>query len=814
MTELFSYIREAGPVAHRNGYPLVPIDPNGKKPVPTYRDWPNNPLSQNQYIHRDPREGLGIILGYGEMPLTALDFDLPFEKAATAVRRTLLQRFPCLHKALFRVGAAPKFAIIARASESGFKKAYTPWFSVSGGGLREDGTCGRLEILNRGQQVVAFHTHPGTKQPYRYEFPEGDDPFRDQDEIRTPLNTPVADLPVLTHQMLDAILTTTVEVLESLKLRVVQKAAPGKLLTTEAQDLEDALTPHKPVGLSIVEIREVFCRLEWDWDAYDPWIEGGMRICHETTGSEEGLALWVELSSTSPNFKGDGDCRTHWRSFRRFTDHALTMWPLARRVRRNSVMATELSDTGLYYRSLEFFGDRLAFFPDMGSSAVFKPDGGYWAIYAAEEHIEESIFQEIVLDGLSREADAETNETRKASILKFQAACKNAPVSVQDRMLKMLKRTTAYNMRRSDFDQSPKYLGVQNGVVNLETMTLEPNTPDKRVLFRAATEFDPSATCPLWDRSFALWFKQNPELIPYLYKVFGQALTGELRETAAYFFVGTGANGKSVCLNTLFNLFGDYSVTLSAATITKGPKTAAGGARADLSKLVARRFAILSETSEQLRIDAASFKALTTKDPQPFRAPYAQEEGVLRPTFTTFIGTNYPPVIEDDGFAVWRRIKLINFKSDFVNDPELAPLLDKGLTDKLSAEWPGILNRILEGLVAYREEGLIDPPEVVADVSEYRAEQDVVGAWVEGYLVKNPMARVSTRLLYESFRQAQLAAGEAYVMSQRALTERLKRRFGIGAFRKSHGIVYLRGYELASAPNTPDDFSDLTPVES
>ena len=810
MTDKHSFMRDDGPVAHRNGYPLVPLDPNGKKPVPTYRDWPNNPLSVNQYVHRDPREGLGVILGYGEAPLTALDFDLPYEKAANAVRRGLLMRFPVLKEALFRVGKAPKFAIIARAAESGYKKAFTPWFSVSGGWMTEDGTCGRLEVLNRGQQVAILHIHPETRAPYRYEFPEGDDPFRDQSEIKTPLNTDVSELPVLTHEMIDAILTATVEILDSIKMKPVAKAAPGKLLTTAEQDLEDELTPHRSVGLSIAEMRQLFEDLDWDFDSYDPWIEAGMRICHETSGSPEGLDLWSELSSRSGKFKGDADCRKHWVSFRRFTGHALTMWPLARRVRKNVVYATELSDTGLHYRVMEIFGDRLAFFPDTGASAVFDKEQGRWVTFAAEAKIATAIF-DVIIDGLSKEAENETNEDRRAAILKYQAKCKQAPSAVQDRIIKLLKRVPAYNVRRTDFDENPKYLGVKNGVVNLETMTLEPNTPDKRVLFTANVDFDPAARCPLWDKSFALWFKKNPEMIPYLYKVFGQAITGENVEAAAYFFVGGGANGKSVCLDTLYSILGDYSTPLSAATITKGGKVTPGGTRSDLAALVGRRFAVLSETSEQLNIDSAAIKSLTTRDPQAFRVPYAQEQGELRPAFTMFIGTNYPPIIDDDGFAIWRRIKLVHFKSDFVRDPELAPLLDKKLTDKLIAEGPGILNRILEGLAAYRKEGLKDPKEVADATARYRDDQDIVGAWIEGYLVKDENSRLSTRNAYESFRQAQLSAGEKFVMSQRALTMRLAKRLGDDAFKKSHGIKYLIGYSLAGAPTFDEDEPEKDP---
>ena len=51
----------------------------------------------------------------------------------------------------------------------------------------------------------------------------------------------------------------------------------------------------------------------------------------------------------------------------------------------------------------------------------------------------------------------------------------------------------------------------------------------------------------------------NEELQRYLARMAGYALTGATTEQALFFLYGTGANGKSVFLNTLAAVLGDYA---------------------------------------------------------------------------------------------------------------------------------------------------------------------------------------------------------------------------------------------------------------
>jgi len=60
-----------------------------------------------------------------------------------------------------------------------------------------------------------------------------------------------------------------------------------------------------------------------------------------------------------------------------------------------------------------------------------------------------------------------------------------------------------------------------------------------------------NADCPRWKAHLRRILNDDPDLISYLQRVLGYALTGSTREHALFFGYGTGANGKGVTVNTI-----------------------------------------------------------------------------------------------------------------------------------------------------------------------------------------------------------------------------------------------------------------------
>ena len=84
---------------------------------------------------------------------------------------------------------------------------------------------------------------------------------------------------------------------------------------------------------------------------------------------------------------------------------------------------------------------------------------------------------------------------------------------------------------------------------------------------------------------------------------------------------------------------------------------------------------------------------------------------------------NHRPVITDDSFGFWRRVRLVPFECTFAKHPTLA--------DELTAEAPGVLRWAVEGCVAWHRTGsLTNPERVERTTADYAADSDILGEFL------------------------------------------------------------------------------------
>jgi len=98
--------------------------------------------------------------------------------------------------------------------------------------------------------------------------------------------------------------------------------------------------------------------------------------------------------------------------------------------------------------------------------------------------------------------------------------------------------------------------------VDLRTGCMRPHERADRMTKIASATLVPGSTCPTWLCFLEQVTGGDAELQSYLQRVFGYCLTGATSEYALFFPYGTGANGKSEFVNTLFTLLGDYAANV------------------------------------------------------------------------------------------------------------------------------------------------------------------------------------------------------------------------------------------------------------
>lgn len=333
-------------------------------------------------------------------------------------------------------------------------------------------------------------------------------------------------------------------------------------------------------------------------------------------------------------------------------------------------------------------------------------------------------------------------------------------------MIAIAKSFSAIAVTHDKLDANPWLLNVENGTFDVEAGALRDHRRADLLTKLAPVQYDASATCPKWDAFLLRAMGGSVELVAYLQRMVGYALTGSVREHVLGFFFGGGANGKSTFLSTVHALLGDYAAPASRGLLFRGK-----GERhsTELATLHGRRFVTCSEIGAGQAFDEALVKDLTGGDPINCRR-MREDEWTFLPTHKLFIAGNHKPVVRGDDEGIWRRMRLIPWT---VAIPEHER--DKALPDKLRAELPGILAWAVRGAIAWQQTGLGEPPAVKTATADYRSESDVVGQFFAAHLAFEPEGRVARKALRETYEEWCEEQG-AEPLGARRFAERLRAR--------------------------------------
>jgi putative DNA primase/helicase len=289
-------------------------------------------------------------------------------------------------------------------------------------------------------------------------------------------------------------------------------------------------------------------------------------------------------------------------------------------------------------------------------------------------------------------------------------------------------------------DANPMLLNVFNGTVDLTTGTLRAPNPADLITKMAAVAMDPNATCPRWT-SFLERVLPDPEVRACVQRDVGYGMTGDVSEQVLFFNYGGGANGKSTLFETMIAMLGDYAMTAAPDLLLVTKEVHPTG----IADLHGARLVVSTEVEQNRRLNEALVKQLTGGD--RIKARYMRQDFFeFDPTHKLFLYANHKPVIRGTDHAIWRRIQLIPFT---VTIPEADK--DRHLPARLGREVPGILNWALAGCLDWQKKGLAPPPAVTNATSDYRAEMDVMGGWIDDSCISIEVAVAGATELYNNY---------------------------------------------------------------
>jgi len=312
------------------------------------------------------------------------------------------------------------------------------------------------------------------------------------------------------------------------------------------------------------------------------------------------------------------------------------------------------------------------------------------------------------------------------------ALAKHAAATQQRQRLEAMIALTQSELpiQVEDLDRDDGLLNLENGTLDLRTLTLRDHRREDRLTKLAPVALDGNAGCPTWMAFVDRVFGGDLELIAFMQRAVGYTLTGNVGEHVFFLLYGTGANGKTTLINTLAAMLGDYAKTVRVEALLASERSRTGAPNEDVANLFGVRLASTSEPDEQFRLNEALIKALTGGDTISARR-LNEQLFEFRPSHKIWLAANHKPEIRGVDEGIWRRVMFVPFEVTIPPEER-----DHDLPDKLKAELPGILNWAVDGLRAYHDQGGLKPPErVQAATAEYREEQDILADFIKAECV-------------------------------------------------------------------------------
>ena len=236
-------------------------------------------------------------------------------------------------------------------------------------------------------------------------------------------------------------------------------------------------------------------------------------------------------------------------------------------------------------------------------------------------------------------------------------------------------------------DENKLLLGFENGVYDFKHKCFRHGLPEDYISFTTKTNYVPyDSTNPeqqaIKDEidDFMEKVFPNEELREYMWDHGASTLIGENINQKFIIYTGVGGNGKSIWVDLINLVLGDYADKINIALLTQKRKSI-GGPTPEIAKLKGRRFVSMDEPSAGDELNEGIMKQMTGGDEMEGRAMYAKKMLKFVPQFELTCCTNHLFTIKSTDKGTWRRIRQVDFRAEFV-DPEIYEIKKaQGLTE-------------------------------------------------------------------------------------------------------------------------------------
>lgn len=347
-----------------------------------------------------------------------------------------------------------------------------------------------------------------------------------------------------------------------------------------------------------------------------------------------------------------------------------------------------------------------------------------------------------------------------------------------------------------DMDQEPLLFACANGTYDLLHGTFtEGGNPEDYLTVSSATEYDPDATCPRWEKFIHEILGGEEDVVDYVHRLLGYSASGlKIEHLFVVLFGPHGRNGKSTLINVLSKVLGPLVNKINSEMLMAQRFGANANAPSpEKMDCKGRRYLWASETSKGQNFAHDKVKEWSGGEPIKGRGLQDKFMTEFWPTWVLYLLCNDLPKAPPNDNGFWSRIRVVLFPNSYESictEPHHRPV-DKDLEKQLIGEGSGIINWLIKGFEKWNEDGLNPPEKILRESLKYRNEVDDLKEWIdtECDVSKEEDFKEGATILYSKYRTWWEQHNTTRAMNQRDFSDQLQAK-GFKKY-KSGKIFYL-----------------------
>lgn len=416
-------------------------------------------------------------------------------------------------------------------------------------------------------------------------------------------------------------------------------------------------------------------------------------------------------------------------------------------------------------------GDPIRYISDLDRWANYDSTMGIWKINPNANN--SALTPQIKQIATILNANAKTDSDLKITNI-YKTQRKISPA------VSMMKYHELITISTDDLNKHTNLLNCENCVIDLETGKTYQHAPcidfnGEMAHFSqmARAEYRPNYHNEIVEK-FLREIQPDEETLHALLMWLGYAFTGECNEEKFLFMDGDGGNGKGTFTKSVLYIANSYGCSFPVGAILKQKSYDVNAATTAFNMLVGKRISISEEIPANAPLDAAKIKLLSGNDPIPIRPLFEEYKVHENPTHTMFFsGNNLPEIGDVHDPGIQRRLRRIQFKQSFRNNPNLL-LKQQLMTPDARAGW---LSLIVKYAQLWYKDGLPESDEMKQAVKSYYDSQDFISDFISEHCTRGRNLFISRKEFLKRLQEE--FPKETRGLSDRTLTSMIEKIDGI-----------------------------------